>query len=263
MKTLTKIKYLLVISILMFSFSISFVHAESYTLLAPLPGTSSSGDNCTGTDCKTTLEKYLPGVFNLSIGIAAVMAFVMITFGGITYATSDAISGKSQGKEWVTNAIVGLLLVIGAWIILNTINPQILSFKLAIPRPKTETGPPTVASGGTGTGGIPGRGLLTSTEASLFDLRAKCECPFNITSDTGGSHDPNSLHYQGRAVDMLSNSQVDTVIKRGMPGSSNGCTTYTQTLGGKKTTFLWEPQGAKCGGAVASTGDHWHVSVGL
>ena len=102
-------------------------------------------DSLPGIEKTTTLSSYLPAVFNLSMGIAAVLAFVMITFGGIMYATSDAISGKSQGKEYVTNAIWGLLLVIGAWVILNTINPKILHFDLSIPKPNIPTAPTVTA----------------------------------------------------------------------------------------------------------------------
>jgi hypothetical protein len=52
---------------------------------------------------------------------------VMIVMGGIQYMTSDLISSKEAGKEQITHAILGLLLALGAFIILNTINPKLLS----------------------------------------------------------------------------------------------------------------------------------------
>jgi hypothetical protein len=106
-----------------------------YTVLTPVPGVTSCEGNTDNpsANCTTNLETYLPGVFKLSIGIAAIMAFVMITFGGIMYATSDAITGKSAGRQYVEDAIWGLLLVIGAWALLNTINPDILKFQLSVP----------------------------------------------------------------------------------------------------------------------------------
>jgi hypothetical protein len=120
-----KIMILAVLILISFSVFTKVGALGEYTTLAPLPGTTDNVGN-------TNLETYLLGVFNLSIGIAAVLAFVMITFGGVMYATSDAISGKSQGREYVENAIWGLLLVIAAWVILYTINPNILTFKLSI-----------------------------------------------------------------------------------------------------------------------------------
>jgi hypothetical protein len=99
--------------------------SDTYTLLAPLPGlTEISQDKA--------LEKYVPYVFNLAIGIAAITAVVMIVFGGFQYMTSDAIGGKSEGKDRIKNAIFGLVLVIGAWLILYTINPNLLTLNLNI-----------------------------------------------------------------------------------------------------------------------------------
>ena len=55
---------------------------------------------------------------------------MMIAFGGIQYMSTDAIHGKSEGRERITYALMGLLLVLFSWILLNTINPDILSFNL-------------------------------------------------------------------------------------------------------------------------------------
>ncbi len=111
-----------------------FAQVEDYTVLAPLPNTTSC-QNGVGENCTADLSTYLPGMFNLTIGVAAVLAFIMIVFGGFLYATTDAIQGRNQGKDYITNALYGLGLVIGAWAILNTINPQILSFKLDLVSP--------------------------------------------------------------------------------------------------------------------------------
>lgn len=138
------IKKSLIVLVIFVSFYGTAHAIGEYTPLAPLPGTTLSSG-------QTNLETYIPNVFLLSIGVAAFMAFVMITFGGIMYATSDAISGKSQGREYVENAVWGLLLVIGAWVILNTINPDILKFTLSIDRVTLQNSSPVV-TGGTAVG---------------------------------------------------------------------------------------------------------------
>jgi len=112
----------------------------SYTVLAPLPcidgsgtpGTEGYKSDCTQTSNETTLEKYLPGVFKLAIGLSAVFAVLMIVIGGFQYISSDAIMKKSEGKERIKNAVFGLVLVISAWLILNTINPNLLEINLNI-----------------------------------------------------------------------------------------------------------------------------------
>lgn len=101
-----------------------------YTL-TQLPGVTEPG--CTpGKDCQTTFGKYIPAMFRLLIGVAAALAVVRIVLGGFKYMSTDAISGKSEGKEQIWMAIQGLILVLFSWLILNTINPQLLKFDLSI-----------------------------------------------------------------------------------------------------------------------------------
>lgn len=136
---------------------------QPYNLLVGLPEI--------GT--QTTLAAYIPAAFRLAIGASAVLAFVMITFGGIMYATSDAITGKEQGREYLTNAVVGLLLVVGAYAILWTINPRILNIDLNMPVPPLESlpmGVPGVGAPGVYTGARNPDGTLagyTLTEAQV------------------------------------------------------------------------------------------------
>jgi hypothetical protein len=113
--------------------------AADYTLLAPLPGlTTVPNTNPLGT--------YIPFIFNLLIGLATVAAVLMIVFGGFQYMTTDAIQGKSAGRERIKNAIFGLVLVISAWLILYTINPKLLELNLNI---DSVTIRETESSGGT------------------------------------------------------------------------------------------------------------------
>lgn len=117
------------------------VNLRDYTVLAPLPGTTNCADNALGSDCKTTLERYLPGVFNLLIGLAGVFAVLMIVIGGFQYISSDALQGKEDGRARIWNAVRGLILVIAATVILYTINPNLLQLNLNL-APITVTAPP-------------------------------------------------------------------------------------------------------------------------
>src|SRR3989344_9447581 len=104
-KNFKKVIFLGIIFGILFSVSGTiYALSSEYTVLSPLPGTTKCGDNI-GPNCTTDFKTYLPGIIKWSIGVAAVMAFAMITFGGITYATSDSIAGTSKGREYVTNAI--------------------------------------------------------------------------------------------------------------------------------------------------------------
>src|SRR3989344_3257684 len=112
--------------------------ATDYKLLAPIPLSGvDQGDTKT-----TTAGPYIQGLFTLIIAIAGGLAVLKIIFGGIQYMSTDAFQGKSEAKSTIQNAIWGLLLAIGAWLILFTINEDLVKFDLSIPvqEIKTPTG---------------------------------------------------------------------------------------------------------------------------
>jgi len=116
-----------------------------YYPLAPLPGVGEK--TCTqdksvppkticvkttpaGSAPSTGFGNYLNAMIKIFIGICAVLAMIMIIMGGIEYMTSELVSSKEAGKSKITNAVMGLLLALGAFALLNTINPDLLNISL-------------------------------------------------------------------------------------------------------------------------------------
>lgn len=130
--------------------------------LAPLPGFSPGQT--------ATLGGFLKSFFTLLIVIAGILAFLMIVIGAIRYASVDSFSNSESGKDMMMNAIMGLILALGAWIILNAINPNLAS-NLGITIPtvyinpefEPETGIGTGADGETITLNVAGGGTTTLT----------------------------------------------------------------------------------------------------
>ncbi len=90
---------------------------STYRLLAPLGPLT--GD--------VTLTGYLEGIMMVIIGVAGILAVVMIVICGIQMIGSPSVSQKSASKTCITNAIFGLILAFSSWLVLNTINTQLLS----------------------------------------------------------------------------------------------------------------------------------------
>jgi hypothetical protein len=66
-------------------------------------------------------------LFEVAIGIAGVLGVVMLVYYGFRYAANDKnINEFSQLREKVTNVVLGLLLLLGTFVILKTINPDLL-----------------------------------------------------------------------------------------------------------------------------------------
>ncbi len=127
---------LLKIAVIFFILSVPFFPAiaeiTEYELLSPLPGLeetfSLGGSDTAGAG---DLGVYLNVIIPLFIGICIILAVIMIVLGGLQYMTSELVSSKEAGKEKIRNAIFGLLLALGAWLILYTINPNILKTDLS------------------------------------------------------------------------------------------------------------------------------------
>ena len=75
----------------------------------------------------TDFGTFLNGLFLFGLAIAAVLAVVMIIYGGVLYMGSESVFNKGEGKSKIQAAIGGLILALVSWLILNTINPDIIS----------------------------------------------------------------------------------------------------------------------------------------
>ncbi len=72
------------------------------------------------------LAQYIAAVERYAVGLALVAAIIMIVYGGFRYLLGSAFGDIATGKQIVLDAILGLLLALGAYMILNTINPNTL-----------------------------------------------------------------------------------------------------------------------------------------
>ncbi len=101
-----------------------------YCLLAPLPIGTGGGN--TESIAVNDFGGYANGIITLIIGFSGVLAVLMFMIGGFTYMTGESIGGKAEGRKTMTNAIFGFVLLLASYIILNTINPDLLNLNLDI-----------------------------------------------------------------------------------------------------------------------------------
>ncbi len=83
----------------------------------------------------TTSEDLLPNfvkyIFNLALAISGLIAFGVLIFAGVRYLTSAGNpSTMKDAQNQIFSAFVGLIILLCAWIILTTINPQLVILEL-------------------------------------------------------------------------------------------------------------------------------------
>jgi len=76
----------------------------------------------------TTISEYAVYFFSLGIIIAAVIAFAVLTYGGIRYLLSFNNPGAMKDAiVWISSGAVGLFVMLCSYLILSTINPEIVA----------------------------------------------------------------------------------------------------------------------------------------
>jgi hypothetical protein len=114
---------------------------------------------------------WIVGFYYFALLFAGILAFGSIVYGGFKYATSAGnASSQSEGRSWIWSALIGLLLLAGAYLILYTINPSLT--KCSLP---TLSGV-NIASSGTGAGGITGGGTTGTPPPNACAAPANGPC---------------------------------------------------------------------------------------
>lgn len=76
---------------------------------------------------QTMLPDYINYIFTLSLMIAGLVAFGALVYGGFKYLTSAGNPSKmSDAIDQVMAGILGLIIILSSYLILSTINPQLL-----------------------------------------------------------------------------------------------------------------------------------------
>lgn len=135
-------KILVIIFLTSFLF-INFVFAQGYKISVSLPGAPK------GTEVKDPSE-YIGILFKAGLAIAGVLALVFLLYGAILYTISSSrgnVEGESQAKERIYSVFLGLGLLLLSYLILYTINPDLVKLKMPTmkvnPEPKTSEGKKT------------------------------------------------------------------------------------------------------------------------
>ncbi len=106
--------------------SIASAAVTDFIPLVGIPGIADSDLATTG------FGDYINALYRLSISIAALLAVIKIVAAGAKYMLSDIVTHKEDAKKDIQGALLGLLVIIGAVIILTTINTDITKNTIAI-----------------------------------------------------------------------------------------------------------------------------------
>lgn len=78
----------------------------------------------------TTIGEWVSAVYVFLSGSMGIIAAMMVMWGGIKWLTAGGNTAKvGDAKETIYSALIALLLTLGAYILLNSINPQLVRIR--------------------------------------------------------------------------------------------------------------------------------------
>ncbi len=234
-----------------------FVFAQSQASITVNPNIPGVNNVSSTSPCGWIVDFY-----NFALLFAGILAFGAIVYGGVKAATSAGNPhGISEGRAWIYSSLLGLLLLGCAWLILNTINPNLTKCQLPVLPPVNipQASPlgATIPTGlGTSSGGEPTSvaaqqlagagvsikpgasvdGMQQGTVADVDILAQQCaqadgggSCNVVITAGTDGTHAAGQCsHSNGYKADLRPNASLNSFITS-QPNAgvrSDGATLY-------------------------------------
>lgn len=98
---------------------------------AQTPTNPCSLEGVRGQVTSTTLPRCINQIYVWSLGVAVLLALLMTVLGGYYYMTAGGNADQSaKGKEFITSAIIGLVILFCAYLLLREINPDLVNFNL-------------------------------------------------------------------------------------------------------------------------------------
>lgn len=89
--------------------------------------TKAPGLEFLGLGSDADIGDVLAGVYRFALGLVGIAALTMFVLGGVTYMTAaDSQDRVKQGQAFMRNAVFGLVLALLSYLILYTINPDIV-----------------------------------------------------------------------------------------------------------------------------------------
>ena len=265
-----------------------FVISTLLFLLMVIPGVAGAQDGglvtCEGPDCNwCTLVDMVNGVIDFIIAMLSVIAIIIMVIAGFRMVTSGGDTGAwESGKKMLTSVIIGIVLVLASWLIVDTLLSMLTGKGINEWLPDDCGGQyvsaPLQSSGTGGLTGTVGAGQYSDAEArqalaaagigvnktaaqgtslqgmnqatinEVIRIRQACGCEVVVTGGTEGGHAGGTYsHGNGYKVDLRVTEGVNDYILSNYSASgirSDGASLYRN-------------------GNIeyAREGDHWDITV--
>lgn len=104
------------------------VRAIEFVPSISIPGVATAGEKITITG--STFGEYIVGLYSTSLSVGAILSTIVLLVAGFIWLTAAGNVGQIEtAKDVAGGAVSGLALLLLSWVLLNTINPNLVNFK--------------------------------------------------------------------------------------------------------------------------------------
>jgi hypothetical protein len=100
----------------------------------PIPGMQTGqidvGSEVGGVMTSDLLAKYIKAFYNYGLAVTGILATIVLMGAGVLWLTSAGNESKvTQAKDLIAGSITGVIILFSAWMLLNTVNPELLKLR--------------------------------------------------------------------------------------------------------------------------------------
>jgi len=199
------------------------------------------------------IGEYVTAFYKYLIGIATTIAIVFLMIGGLQYVLAAGTGDTAKAKARIKNAVVGLLLVLFTFVILNTVNPRLVFFEpltlLVIEQIKLDAA--TDGDEGAGYAPISYASMNATCKDMIDEAKSDGECLLSegFNSPTGDPPLCSGHHWGSDGA----NWQWQAMKNLDFPGPWD--TEFHAPFSGTVTYKKSESTNNRCGNTITLTGD--------
>lgn len=120
-------------------------------------------------------------IYKYGIGLGAILAVLVLMYGGFQYMTSEAAGSKGAAKETIQRAILGLVLLLSPVLVFGIINQDIGNFNLQLSKLNSGVGTTTTPGGPGGGSGSCSTITFTDDDQNIFTPNKSDNVPEDMT----------------------------------------------------------------------------------
>ena len=79
---------------------------------------------------ESSIGIYIKAIYKYAVGIVGILAAVVLMFGGVVWLTAGGNQTRiGEAKAWIGASLTGLIIVLTSYMILYTVNPDLVNFR--------------------------------------------------------------------------------------------------------------------------------------